>query len=402
MEASARLLDRFPTSQHTFLRDGRHYEAGELFRQPELAATLKRIAKGGAREFYTGKTAQLIAAEMAANGGLITAEDLAAYRAVEREPLRGSYRGYEVLTMPPPSSGGVALLQMLGMLETRDIASLGLNSAAKIHLFTEVMRRAFRDRAEFLGDPDFVRVPVASLLTRDYLVTRFKDFDPAHATPSASLAAGGVPAHESAETTHYSVIDPAGNAISITYTLNGLWGNGVTVKGAGFLLNNEMDDFTSKVGVRNGYGLLQGESNAIAPRKRPLSSMTPTVLLKDGKPFLITGSPGGPTIINTVLLVVTNVIDYRLSVTQAVDAPRFHHQWQPDVLDHEPFFTSPDTEALLSRMGHQMRVRKLYPNSPEAEGRTWGDAESILVEPASGVRLGANDLRNPDSAALGW
>ncbi len=402
MRASSGLLSRFPETRRIFLRDGRPYEPGEIFKQPDLAATLQRIQRKGTDGFYSGKTAQLIADEMAAHGGLITLEDLAAYRAVERPPMRGSYRGYEIVTMAPPSSGGVALLQMLGMLEPHDVGSLGLNSAAKIHLFTEVMRRAFHDRAEYLGDPDFVRVPVAPLLERSHLDKSMKSFDPARATPSTALPPADLPPSESSETTHFSIVDSQGNAVSITYTLNGLWGNGVTVAGGGFLLNNEMDDFTSKVGVRNGYGLLQGESNAVAPRKRPLSSMTPTIVLKDGQPFLITGSPGGPTIINTVLLVITNVIDFHMSVTQAVDTPRFHHQWQPDVINHEPFFTSPDTIALLKNQGHTLATRKLYPNSPEAEARSWGDAESILIDPATKARLGAHDLRSPDSAAVGW
>ncbi len=402
MQASTKLLGRFEESRRIFLRNDHPYEPGELFKQADLAATLHRIERHGAKEFYTGKTAELIAAEMAAHDGLITRADLAAYRAVEREPLRGHYRGYEIVTMAPPSSGGIALIQMLGMLESRDVSSLGFNSAAKIHLFAEVMRRAFRDRAEFLGDPDFVRVPTAHLLDPDYITQSMRSFDPEHATPSKALPPAAMPPKESTETTHFSIVDAAGNAVAITYTLNGLWGNGVTVKGAGFLLNNEMDDFTSKVGVRNGYGLLQGESNAIAPGKRPLSSMTPTIVLKDGKPFLVTGSPGGPTIINTVLLVITNVIDFHMSVTQAVDAPRFHHQWMPDSIDHEPFFTSPDTVALLEKEGHALRTRKLYPNSPEAEGRTWGDAESIQIDPETGHRLAAHDLRSPDSAAVGY
>ncbi len=403
MEASKELLGRFPESRRIYLRDGHLYQAGDRFRQPELAATLGRLQKSGSREFYEGKTAQLIVSEMAAHGGLVTASDLAGYHAVERATLHGNYRGYEVLTMPPPSSGGVALLEMLGMLEPRKVAALGLNSAAKIHLFAEVMRRAFRDRAELLGDPDFVQVPVSALLDRDHLAREMDDFDPVRATPNDTLpAVASVISHESSQTTQFSVIDTAGNAVSITYTLNGLWGDGVTVPGAGFLLNNEMDDFTSKVGARNMYGLVHGETNAIAPGKRPLSSMTPTIIVKDGKPFLITGSPGGPTIINTVLLVITNVIDHGLTVTQAVDAPRFHHQWQPDVIGYEPFFTSPDTLALLKGDGYTFALRMLYPNAPESTAHTWGDAETIEIDPRTGKRLGANDPRSPDSAAVGW
>jgi gamma-glutamyltranspeptidase / glutathione hydrolase len=403
MRASADLLSRFPESRRIFLRDGHFYRAGDRFRQPDLAATLARLQRRGPREFYVGKTAQLIASEMATHGGLVTTADLADYHAVERVPLHGSYRGYDILTMPPPSSGGVALLEMLGMLEPRDVAGLGLNSAAKIHLFAEVMRRAFRDRAELLGDPDFVSVPVNALLDHSHLEQEMTDFDPVRATPNDALpAVAPMVAHESTQTTQFSVIDTAGNAVSITYTLNGLWGDGATVPGAGFLLNNEMDDFTSKVGARNMYGLVQGASNAIAPGKRPLSSMTPTIVLKDGKPFLITGSPGGPTIINTVLLVITNVIDFGLSVTQAVDAPRFHHQWQPDVIGYEPYFTSPDTMALLTKEGYTFALRTLYPNAPAGTAHTWGDAETIMVDSRTGLRLGANDPRSPDSAAAGW
>lgn len=401
LRASEKLLTQFPESRRVYLRDGKLYEPGELFIQPDLAATFTRLKKDGPREFYEGETARLIAAEFAANGGLITADDLAAYRAVERAPLRGTYRGYELLTMPPPSSGGVALLQMLGMLEAHDVSALGVNSAAKIHLFTETMRRAFRDRAEFLGDPDFTRVPVTGLLDRAYIAKRMADFDPAKATPSDQLPAGTPTApRESNETTHFSVMDAAGNAVSVTYTLNDLFGNGVTATGTGILFNNEMDDFAAKVGVKNMFGLLQSEANAIVPGKRPLSSMTPTIVLKEGRPYLITGSPGGPTIINTVLLTITNVIDHGMNVKQAVEAPRFHHQWQPNAINHEPFFTSTDTMDLLRAKGHTLATRKLYPNDPEASARTWGDAESILIDPTTGIRQGANDSRSPDSAAI--
>lgn len=403
LRASEKILAPFPESRNVFLRNGHFYETGEIFRQPQLAATLQRLQRSGAREFYEGRTAGLIAAEMAAHGGLITRTDLAGYHAVEREPLKGSYRGYDILTMPPPSSGGIALLQMLAMLEPHDVGSLGVNSAAKIQLFSEVMRRAFHDRAQWLGDPDFVKVPVAGLLDRHYIDSMMSDYSPQHATPSDKLAPTRPSgATESNETTHFSVIDTAGNAISITYTLNGLMGNGVTVPGAGFLLNNEMDDFASKMGAKNMYGLLQGAANAIGPGRRPLSSMTPTIVLKEGKPYLITGSPGGPTIINTVLLVLTNVIDFGMSVTQAVDMPRFHQQWEPDVVFIEPFLTSTETMAVLKSEGYTLNSRKLYPNAPEATARSWGDAESIMVDPASGMRLGAHDERNADSAAAGW
>lgn len=402
LRASERLLGRFAESKRVFLRDGRHYAAGETFRQPDLAKTLQRLQKGGATEFYTGETARLLAADMAANKGTIALADLAAYRAIERPAVTGKYRGHDIITMGSPSSGGVALLQMLGMLEPRDVGALGFHSAAQIHLFVEVMRRAFRDRAVYMGDADFAQVPTAQLLDKQYIAGLMKDFDPARATPSDALKPATTPARESTQTTHYSVVDAAGNAVSITYTLNGLYGNGVTVPGAGFLLNNEMDDFTSKVGVPNDYGLIQGEANAIAPGKRPLSSMTPTVVLKDGKPFLVTGSPGGPTIINTVLEVITNVIDFDMTVTRAVDAPRFHHQWQPDTIRYEPYFTSGDTIALLAAKGHRFGQRRIWENVPEEEGRNQGDAESIMIDPRSGLRLGASDLRNADAAAVGF
>lgn len=416
LRASEKLLGQFPESKRIFLRDGRLYEAGEPFVQADLARTLGRLKAEGPREFYEGETARLIAADMADNGGLITLADLKAYRVVERAVVRGQYRGHEILTMPPPSSGGIALLQILGMVEPHNVAALGHNSAAKIHLFTEAMRRAFRDRAEFLGDPDFVNVPAAGLLAPDYIRGLMTNFDPSKATPSDGLAPGkpsgwtplvnATPerhlARESTETTHFSVVDAAGNVASCTYTLNGLYGSGVTAKGTGILLNNEMDDFTAKVGVKNMYGLMQSEANAIAPGKRPLSSMTPTIVLKDGKPFLVTGSPGGPTIINTTLLIISNVIDHAMRVTQAVDAPRFHHQWQPDVINHEPFLTSADSLALLKAKGHTLATRRLYPNDPEAAGRYYGDGETIMVEPSTGLLLGASDPRSPDAGAMGY
>lgn len=319
-------------------------KAGERWRQPDLAATLLRLQQAGPREFYEGATAKSIAAAMKANGGSITLADLRAYQPVERSPLHGTYRGYGIVTMPPPSSGGIALLQMLAMLEPFDVGALGPNSPAKYHLFHEVMRRAFRDRAEYLGDPDFVPVPIAGLLDHPYLARLMNSYDPHQATPSEGLApgrpagpeGGGAPKKtapdlnplfaESTETTHFSIVDTAGNAVSNTYTLNGAYGSGVTIPGTGILMNNEMVDFTAKIGVKNMFGLLQGPANAIAPGKRPLSSMTPTFVFKDQQLFLITGSPGGPTIINTVLQIITNVIDHGMPVAQAVDAPRFHHQ----------------------------------------------------------------------------
>jgi len=397
-----KLLGQFPESKRIFLKDGAHLAAGEKWVQPELGETFARLQRGGPREFYEGETARRLAAAMADHGGTLTLDDLRAYRPVEREPLRGRYRGHDIVTMPPPSSGGIALLQMLALLEPHDLGALGHNSAASLHLIAEAMKRAFRDRAEYLGDPAFVDVPVARLLDPAYLRTRMADFSPDRATPAAQVAPGlgafnpAALRREKPETTHYSVVDAAGNAVANTYTLNGAYGSGVTIPGTGILMNNEMDDFTSQVGAPNMFGLLQGEANAIVPGKRPLSSMTPTLVFKDGRLVLVTGSPGGPTIINTVLQVVLNVIDHRMPVAQAVEAPRVHHQWMPDVLTHERFGLSPDTIAALRARGHTLKERQSY------EGAYQGDAESIAIDPATGRLLGAADPRRADAGAAGY
>jgi gamma-glutamyltranspeptidase/glutathione hydrolase len=411
----AEKLGQFPESKRIFRGDGNLLKTGDLWRQPDLAATLARLQKNGPREFYEGETARLIADAMAKNGGTIALADLKGYKPVERVPVRGTYRGYDIISMPPPSSGGIALLQMLAMLEPYDVGAMGPNSAAKFHLFTEVMRRAFRDRAEYLGDPDFVNVPVAGLLDRAYVAGLMKNYDPTKATPSEGLAPGkpaglkpasegGAPGKmrsifydpryvESHETTHFSIVDAAGNAVSNTYTLNGAYGSGVTIAGTGVLMNNEMDDFTSKIGVKNMFGLIQGPANSIAPGKRPLSAMTPTFVLKDGALVLVTGSPGGPTIINTVLAIITNVIDYRMPVQQAVDFPRYHHQWIPDELILDRYSVSTDSLALLRGMGHTVVER---PNI------IVGDGETIAIDPKTNLRLGAADPRKPDSKAVGY
>jgi gamma-glutamyltranspeptidase/glutathione hydrolase len=286
----------FPESRRIFQRDGRHFQLGDAFVQPELASVLARI-QANPRDFYEGKTAELIVAEMKAGGGIITMEDLRTYDPTVRKPLGGTYRGYEILTMPPPSSGGIALLEMLNILEPYDLKSMGWHSSRYVHTVVEAMRRAFADRAAFLGDTDFVKVPVAALIDPRYAAERRKSIDPERASESIEAGAGNPAPYESPETTHFTIVDADGNVVSSTYTLNDGYGSGVTVTGGGFLLNDEMDDFTSKVGVPNDYGLIQGEANAIAPRKRPLSSMVPTIVLKDGKPWFAAGSPGGPTII---------------------------------------------------------------------------------------------------------
>jgi len=384
IQGSEKLLGQFPDSRRIFLRDGKLYEEGEHLVQPELAATLERIKTQGPREFYEGKTAQLIAADMKANGGLVTERDLKEYEPTVRKPLRGTYRGYEIVTMPPPSSGGTALLEMLNMLEHYDLGSMSPGSSDVLHLLVEAQRRAFADRAEFLGDADFVKVPVAGLVSKKYAADLAKTINPDRATPSAQVRAGNPVGYESTETTHFTVIDSEGNVVSNTYTLNGGFGCGATAKGTGVLLNNEMDDFTSKPGVPNAYGLLQSENNAIAPRKRPLSAMTPTIVLKDGKLVLAVGSPGGPTIINTVLQVLINVLDFGMNIQQAIDSPRIHHQWMPDEIRWERFGLNKDTRAALEKRGHVFSERPTL----------LGDAEGIMIEPKTGMRLGASDPRS--------
>lgn len=375
-----------------FQRNGRYYQEGEILRQPELANTLRRIQNAGPSEFYNGRTADLIAAEMKTGKGLITKEDLKNYKAVLREPVRGTYRDYELLSMPPPSSGGIALLEMLNILEHYPLPSMGFNSAAKYHLVIEAMRRAFADRAEFLGDPDFTRIPVSGLTSKEYAAKLAKSINISRATPSSEVGHGQPAPYESSETTHFTVVDSQGNAVSNTYTLNGGYGSGVVVKGAGFFLNNEMDDFSSRPGSPNMYGLLQGEANSVAPRKRPLSAMTPTFLVKEGKLIAAFGSPGGPTIINTVLQLILNIVDHRMNVQQAVNAPRIHHQWMPDAIRTEPFGMPEDTKMRLEAMGHRFADRQEY----------IGDAEAVLIEWTTGLRWGAPDMRQPDAGAIGY
>lgn len=399
---SARLLQRFAESKRIYLKDGEFWQTGDRWVQKDLAETLARLQQHGPREFYEGETARLIVRAMQENGGTITLEDLRNYRAVERTPLRGSYRGYEIVTMPPPSSGGIALLQMLKMIEPHPVAAMGNDSSEKYHLFAEAMKRAFRDRAEYLADPDFAPVPVAQLLDDDYLRRRFADFSPTRTKPAAEIeatlgrAAGiaALPA-ESLETTHFSIVDAAGNAVANTYTLNGNYGSGVTIPGTGILMNNEMDDFTSKPGAPNKFGLIQGEVNSIAPHKRPLSAMTPTLVFKDGRLVLVTGSPGGPTIINTVLQIISNIVDFQMTPMEAVEAGRIHHQWMPDVLTYERLGMSTDTIRALQARGHSVRMRESY------EGTYQGDAETIFID-ENGLRHGAADARKGDSAAIGY
>jgi gamma-glutamyltranspeptidase / glutathione hydrolase len=398
-------LAQFPESRRIFQRNGNYYKAGEVFKQPDLARTLERIAQNP-DDFYKGTLAKEIAAAMQKGSGLVTAEDLAEYEVKEREPIRGSYRGYDIISAPPPSSGGVALVETLNILENYDLAKLGNRSADSIHLTIEAFRRAFMDRAEFMGDPDYTRIPVASLIDKKYAAAWRQSLNPERATVSkemkrpisafseldvqARLAAVAIPEPE--HTTHYSVVDEAGNAVAVTTTLNGGFGSYVTAEGLGFLMNNEMDDFAAKQGVPNMYGLIQGPGNAVGPGHRPLSAMTPTIVTKEGKLFLVLGSPGGPTIITTVANVLMGVVDYGLDIQQAVDAARFHNQWLPDEIRAERGRLSPDTLKLLEAKGHKINSRGGY----------WGDGECIMIDPKTGERLGGHDSRHDYGKAVGY
>ncbi len=380
-------FERHPASQTIFTNNGSPYRAGDLFVQADLAESLKRVSAQGRDGFYKGPTADLIVAEMQRNGGLISHEDLETYDVVWREPIRGDYRGYEVWSMPPPSSGGVVLMQILNMLESYDIGTLGWGSSQTVHLTVEALRRAYADRAEHLGDPDFYPVPIDKLISKDYALERFVGMDPQAASDSEEIFAGNW-VDESMDTTHFSVLDGQGNAVSVTTTLNGSYGNRIVVPGAGFLLNNEMDDFSAKPGSPNMYGLLGGEANKIEPGKRMLSSMTPTIVVKDGATVLVTGSPGGSTIINTVLHIVMNVIDHGMGVEEAVASPRFYHQWKPDQIRFERDSISAETRSTLESMGHRGFVEA---------GFAYGDANSIVVQ--DGQIEATSDPRSAGGAA---
>jgi len=378
LRADRELLSKSAETRRIFLHNGRFYEPGEVFRQPELARTLRQIAVGGPGVFYRGPIARAIAASMEKHHGLIKLDDLRQYQAKIRPPLRGDFRGFEILTVPPPSSGGVGLLEMLNVLEPMDLGEP--NSFQSIHRMAETMRRAYADRAAYLGDADFVPVPVAGLTSKKYAAILRDDILQARA--ELAVQAGSPAEFESAQTTHFSVVDAAGNAVANTYTLNGSYGNGLTVEGAGFLLNNEMDDFAAKPGEPNMFGLVQGEANAVGPHKRPLSSMTPTIVAKDGKVRLVLGSPGGGTIINTVLQVLLNVLVFKMNIRQAVTAPRFHHQWMPDQLTLERWGFSADTVQKLHEAGYKVHFRERM-----------GACEAIEVDPKTGWRFGAADPR---------
>ena len=383
----SRMCQNEATCGYFYKDGGVPYEAGDLLVQSDLADTLERIANDGADGFYKGKTARLIIDEMTRGGGLVDAESLVAFRAVNREPVTGTYHGYEVVTMPPPSSGGIHVLQMLNILEHFPVAELGAGSADSVHLLAEVARLAYADRSEHLGDPDFYDVPVEWLVSKEYGKELAATIDMQAARKSTDVAPGIAPYPESPDTTHFSVIDADGNIVATTTTLNFSFGSGISVAGAGFLLNNEMDDFVSKPGVPNAYGLLGGEANSIAAGKRPLSSMTPTIVLSDGQPWFATGSPGGGRIITSVLQMIVNVIDHGMNLAEAVNAPRMHHQWMPDVLQLESGF-SPDTVRLLRERGHEVREARYSMGSIQAVGFR------------EGVFRGASDPRRPNAASV--
>ncbi|QEA40412.1 gamma-glutamyltransferase [Pistricoccus aurantiacus] len=381
-------LEPWEASRKKFFKeDGSLYQAGETFRQPDLAATLQRIADQGPREFYEGETADLIVAEMEKHGGMMTAEDLASYQPIIREPSHGSYRGHEIYAMSPPSSGGAHIVQMLNILEGYDINEMGFNSAATIHVMAEAMKRAYADRSEYLGDTDFISVPLEGITSEGYADELRGQIDMDKATPSETIAPGNPLPYESNETTHFSIADSNGLAVSNTYTINFSYGSGIVVEGAGFLLNNEMDDFSAKPGVPNAYGLIGGEANKIEPGKRMLSSMTPTIVKKDGKNYLVTGSPGGSRIITTTLQVLMNVIDHKMNIQTAVSVPRIHHQWLPDEIRVEQGI-SPDTVELLEEKGHKV-----------SQQEAMGAAQSLLID--EGMYFGGADPRRSTSSAMG-
>lgn len=389
LESVLPALARYPASLAQFSKNGEPYRPGEILRQPDLARTLERIRDRGRDGFYKGETARLIVAEMQRGGGIITEEDLARYEAVERPPVRGTYRGYEIISMPPPSSGGVALIQMLNILEGYDLRAMGHNSPAYIHHVVEAMRRAYRDRARFLADPDFVDVPIEYLTSKAYAAELRAGISGDRATPSTPADVELVA--ESMETTHYSVVDRDGMAVAVTYTLEASYGSKIVVPGAGFLLNNEMGDFNGAPGLTTEDGLIGTEPNLARPEQRMLSSMTPTIVAKDGKLVAVIGSPGGRTIINTVLQVILNLIDFEMGMGEAVAARRFHHQWLPDRITIEEGGASPEVVKALEAMGHSVRV-----------GGRQGLAHSILIDPKTGERIGAPDPREPDGGAVGY
>ncbi|QYK00017.1 gamma-glutamyltransferase [Shewanella psychrotolerans] len=384
-----RRISQWPSSKAIFYKaDGSNFQIGDTLVQAELAHSLELVSKQGSKGFYEGDTAKKLVDAVTQAGGIMTLEDLKQYQAIERVPVTGEYRGYQVVSMPPPSSGGIHIIEMLNMLEPYPIEKLGHNTAATLHVMAEVMKRAYADRSEYLGDPDFVKVPVSELISKSYAKTRSHDISLNRATPSSDIGPGKIVGYESPQTTHYSVVDKWGNAVANTYTLNFSYGSGLVAQGTGILLNNEMDDFSAKPGVPNGYGLIGGDANAVEGRKRPLSSMSPTIVMKEGKPFIVTGSPGGARIINTTLQIIMNVIDHNLNIAEASYASRVHHQWLPDELRVEKSLNR-DTINLLETKGHKVSVKDAM-----------GSTQSIMVTDEG--LFGASDPRRAGSETLGY
>lgn len=412
LDTTVAYFKKDPEAARIFLRkDGTALQPGDRLVQKDLANTLEVIARKGPDAFYKGAIPAAVEKASKAGGGIITAADFAAFKAVEMAPLECSYRGYQFVSAPPPSSGGVTMCQILNILEGYDMKAMGYHSAASIHYMVEAMRHAYMDRNTFLGDPDFVKNPTARLLSKDYAADIRKTILADKATPSAAVQPGTMP-HEKPETTHYSVVDKDGNAVSTTYTVNGRFGAVVIAPGTGFFLNDEMDDFTSKIGARNMYGLVQGASNAIAPGKRPLSSMAPTLVTKEGKTFMVVGSPGGSRIITITLQAVLNVIDHGMAPQEAVDAPRIHHQWQPDLINTEPRTLSPDTVKLLTGMGYTIKEQSTWgatelilmglPGTPGTDAASSGNDSGVSGRVLPGYMYGANDSRRPAGSAAGY
>lgn len=386
-------LDAFRAEENVaaiFLKDGERYEVGDLLVQSQLADTLELISTEGPDVFYLGAIAEAVVKASDANGGILTMEDFANYGVKEYEPVRCSYRGYEIVSSPPPSSGGTTICQILNVLEGYPIGYLGFNSAQTVHYMAEAMRHSYVDRNTFLGDPEFIDNPLERLLSKSYAAQIRAQIKDGRATPSSEVAPG-TPPHEGVNTTHYSIVDEHGNAVAVTYTINLGYGVKKIAGDTGFFLNNELDDFTSKPGVPNAFGLVQGEANAVGPGKTPLSSMSPTLVNKDGNIFMVTGSPGGARIITITLESIMNVIDHGMDVQEAIDAPRIHHQWLPDTIYAERFALSRDSQVLLEQMGHTISV-----------GNAWGVAEAILVDQETGTLYGAHDSRRPAGAAMGY
>ena len=382
-------LKRWPeTGRIYFKPDGSVYQVGERIFFKDLAWSLRQIAENGPQAFYEGAIAEKILASMKKNNGLITQEDLSKYRVVVREPVRGTYRGYEIVGMPPPSSGGIHIIQMLNILEGYSLKEMGQNSAQVLHLMAESMKLAFADRSKYLGDPDWWHIPIRGLTSKNYAKRLRHGIDPKTPRPSANISPETPNPYESEETTHFSVMDRFGNVVSNTTTLNSSFGSGLVPEGTGILLNNEMDNFAAKPGVANSYGLLGGQANAIQPTKRPLSSMAPMLVMKDGKPFLATGSPGGPRLINAILQVILNVIDHDMNIAGATNARRIHHQWKPDKLRIERGL-NPDTVYLLEKMGHKIVVKNAM-----------GSTQSVVRR--KGKFYGASDPRRPGALTLGY